>query len=79
MENEKWQHQIVARLDIIVRLLLGGADREKQRSITEMAVQLDDMGLAPSEIGAILSKPSNYISAALNTKKKGKGRTKKDE
>jgi hypothetical protein len=75
MDDTEFQQQLLTRLDIVIRLLLSKKTSDG-RSIAEMAAELDGMGLAPSEIGAILGKSSNYISASLGSRRgKGKGKS----
>jgi hypothetical protein len=70
-ESSTFEKQLIARLDIVIRLLLSSSPiKEGQRSIADMAGKLSEMGLSPGEIGTILSKPSNYISATLGSKRK---------
>jgi len=76
MNEEQFQKQLLARLDIVIRILLAGSDAEEKRSVADMASTLDQMGLTPGEIGAILGKASNYVSATLGNKKRAKGKVK---
>jgi len=76
MEDDKYRQQVLARMDIIIRLLLAASEADSNRSIAQMARQLEEMNLSPAEIGAILGKPSNYISATLGKSKSGKDKVK---
>ncbi len=65
---------VVSRLNVIISLLLDGGQAEKPASVTSKIARLEGMGLAPSEIGAIVGKKSNYVSAVLSERKrKGQG------
>jgi len=70
MANED-THRIEQKLDILIHLqLLAVAGRESP-AVAERIAVLSDMGLAPAEIGRIIGKPANYVSAALG--KRGRG------
>jgi hypothetical protein len=67
--------QLGRKLDILIHLqLLAVAGREQPSVVAKIAV-LSEMGLAPAEIGRIVAKPANYVSAVLG-KKGGSARVK---
>lgn len=75
--------KIEQKLDILIHLqLLAVAGRESP-SVVERISILSEMGLAPAEIGRIIAKPANYVSAVLGRKgasasvKGTKGKTRK--
>lgn len=60
---------IIKRLDIIIALLLRFRSNGSEVTATEKIAELANLGLSRSEIGRIMGKPANYISAVLGTKK----------
>ncbi len=73
--NELRMKEIIKRLDIIINLLLNQiANPENQMSIVERVRYLDSMGLPPSDIGKVMGKATNYVTAILTQTKKSKGR-----
>ena len=60
---------IIKRLDIIIALLLRFRPNEPEATATDKIAELADLGLSRSEIGRIMGKPANYVSAVLGTKK----------
>lgn len=63
---------IVARLDLIAHLLLLTIDRNRLPAITEQIALLADHGLTPAEIGRVIGRKPNYVSAMSKGKKKGR-------
>jgi hypothetical protein len=60
------------KLDLIVHLLCMLVDQNKVPSIVDQIVVLASHGLAPAEIGRIVGREANYVSASLKNKKRGK-------
>jgi hypothetical protein len=60
------------RLDLIIHLLCLLVDQNKVPSITDQIAILASHGLAPAEIGRIVGREANYVSASLKNKKRGK-------
>lgn len=65
---------VVRRLDAIIALLIKATS---QPSITDQIRILDGLGLEPGEIGKIVGKPGNYVSAILGRKPKKAKSTKR--
>jgi hypothetical protein len=60
------------KLDLIIHLLCLLVDQNKMPSIADQIAILASHGLAPAEIGRIVGREANYVSASLKNKKKGK-------
>jgi len=60
------------KLDLIIHLLCLLVDQNKMPSITDQIGILASHGLAPAEIGRVVGREANYVSASLKNKKKGK-------
>ncbi len=63
------------KLDLISHLLCLLVDRDRAPSITDQIGILASHGLAPAEIGRIVGREANYVSASL---KKTKGKANKN-
>ena len=70
MNEDISQKKITKRLDILISLLLDFASDKGSVSIAQKVERLSALGLAPSEIGEILGKKTNYISAVIHDRKK---------
>jgi hypothetical protein len=61
---------IIQRLNILIALQLdatsGGEDNSTARRIHRLA----GLGLSPAQIGAIIGKRANYVSAVLGSKRR---------
>ncbi len=62
------------KLDLIIHLLCLLVDQNKTPSISGQIGILAAHGLAPAEIGRIVGREANYVSASLKTKRKGRSR-----
>jgi len=60
------------KLDLIIHLLCLLVDQNKMPSIADQIALLASRGLAPAEIGRIVGREANYVSASIKNKKKGK-------
>ena len=58
------------RLDVLIFLQLD----QKYPSMTEKIEKLSQAGLNSGEIGQIVGKPTNYVTATLSQGKKRKGK-----
>jgi hypothetical protein len=56
------------RMDVLIYLQLD----ERHSSMTEKVLKLFELGLNSGQIGAIVGKPTNYITATLAQSKKVK-------
>jgi hypothetical protein len=70
--EEKDVESIRKRLDLIASLLCLLVDVKKLPTITDQIQVLSERGLAPAEIGRIVGREANYVSASLKNKKKVK-------
>jgi hypothetical protein len=61
---------IQRRLDLIAHLLCMLIDQKHVPSITDQIGLLSDCGLAPADIGRIVGREANYVSASLKNRKK---------
>jgi len=69
MSDEKSLAAVIQRLNVIIALQLESLSQSKERSIATRIRKLADLGLSPSEIGSILGKKANYVSAVLGMKR----------
>ena len=76
MEDKKFQDKLLKRLDTLISLMLEVASDSNAISVTEKIQRLLKLGLTPAEIGEILDKQTNYITAVMHKNKK---RIKKKE
>lgn len=70
--EEKDIESIRKRLDLIASLLCLLVDVKTLPTITDQIQVLSERGLAPAEIGRIVGREANYVSASLKNKKKVK-------
>jgi hypothetical protein len=69
MSDDKSLAAVIQRLNVIIALQLESLSQSKERSIATRIRKLADLGLSPSEIGSILGKKANYVSAVLGMKR----------
>ena len=70
MEHPQLNETIVKRLNTLICLLADVASPSDSISMSDRIGRLSNLGLSPSEIGEILNKPTNYITASIHKKKK---------
>ena len=58
------------RLDLIIHLLCMLVDTSKVPAITEQVALLANHGLVPAEIGKIIGREANYVSAVTKSRKR---------
>jgi hypothetical protein len=63
--------RLEAKLDLVAHLLLLAVQPEKSPNITEQIAILRAHGLTPAEIGKVIGRKANYVSAMGKTTKKG--------
>ena len=63
--NVQMLEAILQRLNVLVALQLDSAPEAATGSITKRIHRLTELGLSPSEIGSILGKKANYVSAVI--------------
>lgn len=77
MEDKNFHTTLIKRLNTLISLNLDAPLQGKPISITKKVQRLYNLGLTPAEIGEILGKTTNYITAVIHgqskkvTKKKG--------
>jgi hypothetical protein len=70
--SEEIPSSLEQKLNLIIHLLCLLVDQNRIPSMTEQIALLASHGLSPSEIGKIVGREANYVSASLKQKKKGK-------
>jgi hypothetical protein len=72
-ELPELMEKALRRLDVIINLMI---DRENDAEATlrSKVLRLQSLGLAPAEIGRILGRPTNQITAAVTKGVKAKSR-----
>jgi hypothetical protein len=63
---------IERRLDLVIQLLCLLVDPKKLPTISDQVGLLSERGLTPTEIGRIVGREANYVSAALKNRMKVK-------
>ena len=61
---------MLRRLDIMIALLLDMPRSDTKSNVTEKIVRLKELGVASADVGRILGKSSNYVTGALNARKR---------
>jgi hypothetical protein len=70
MENERFQREMLRRMDVLIALHLEGSPAESGTTTSSKIRRLKDLNLAPSEIASIIGKPTSYVTATLAQQKK---------
>jgi len=60
------------RLDLVIHLLLMGLNPAKVPSVTDQIALLSSHGLSQAEIGRIIGRESNYVSAMIKSRARSK-------
>ena len=60
---------VVLRLNVMIALQLEALSQSSKNSIATRIRKLAGLGLSPSEIGTIVGKKANYVSAVIGTKR----------
>lgn len=68
--------QVRDRLDLLAHLLCLLVDQNRLPAISDQIALLAMHGLAPAEIGRIVGREANYVSAAMTKKKVKKDASK---
>jgi len=63
--NEKQTKELTERLDIIIKLMVIRIIEEDITIITKIE-KLNSVGIKPAQIGKLLGKPTNYITACIS-------------
>jgi hypothetical protein len=61
---------ILQRMNIIIALQLEALPQSSSSSIGQRIRKLAELGLTPGEIGSIVGKKANYVSAVVGSKRK---------
>ncbi len=69
MDDNAILNSILKRLDILICMGLEKPLLEKPTTMANRIVRLQAIGLSPSEIAAVLGKPTNYVTATISRKK----------
>lgn len=67
--------EIIKRLNVLINLLLKQSSNGPALPMTDKIGKLDDLGVSQTDIGKILGKQLNYVTATLSqrkSRKKGK-------
>jgi len=70
MANVDFENKLLKRFNTLISLMLDIASTENAVSVTKKVDRLLSLGLSPAEIGEILGKPTNYVTAIMHSKKK---------
>lgn len=70
MDEKIFQTSLIKRFNTLISLTLDVASSGNPVSTAYKIQRLFDLGLTPAEIGEILGKPTNYVTAVMHTKKK---------
>ena len=68
--TEKFETEILNKLDIIIKLLSYGPQVEDGASQTETILRLKKMGMRPSQIAKTLDTSRNYVNMILSKKRR---------
>jgi ATP-dependent RNA circularization protein (DNA/RNA ligase family) len=73
VENKDTEYieTLIKKFNVLISLILDMSG-DKASSVTDKVKKLSDYGLKPAEIGEILGKKANYISAVINSLNKSK-------
>jgi hypothetical protein len=69
MKETQFHEVLIRRLDVLISLLLDAPAADSATSFSSKIRRLSELGLSPAEIGNILGKPVNYITATLSQQK----------
>ena len=61
---------IVQRLNILIALQLDATAGSGDKSTAQRIQRLAELGLGPAQIGAVVGKKANYVSAVLGSKRR---------
>lgn len=70
--RDDFEKSIEWRLDLVIQLLCLLVDPKKLPTISDQVGLLSERGLTPTEIGKIVGREANYVSATLKNRKKVK-------
>ena len=79
MDDAKLQKTLIKRLNTLISLMVDVALRGDSASTSDKIQYLLKLGLSPTEVGEVLNKPTNYITAIIHRKKNGKRKGAKNE
>jgi hypothetical protein len=70
VEESQFQETLLRRLNTVISLLVEERSAHEAPAISEKIRHLVDMGLSPAEVGEIVGKPTNYVTAIMHRTKK---------
>lgn len=70
MEQERFQRELLRRLDVLIALQLEQDRPTKSVPVFGKVRWLTELGLAPSEVASIIGKPTSYVTAVLAQQRK---------
>ena len=70
MDDSKFQTTLLKRFNTLISLTLELVSSDKSTSMAKKVQHLLNLGLTPAEVGEILGKPTNYVTAVMYSKKK---------
>jgi hypothetical protein len=73
MDDNLFHARLLRRLDILIAMLLDASPTESIPMAAKIK-RLAGAGLTAAEIGGILGRPTNYVTASLSEQKKRRGR-----
>ncbi len=73
MDDDLFRERILRRLDILIAVLLDALPVESAPLASKIK-RLAGAGLTAAEIGGIIGKPTNYVTASLSDQRKSAAR-----
>jgi hypothetical protein len=73
MDDDLFRAKLLRRLDTLIAVMLDASPSESA-PVAAKIKRLASAGLTPTEIGSILGKPANYVTASLSDQKKSAAR-----
>jgi len=70
MHDTEFQDKLLNRLNTLISVMLEVASDGNEVSVAEKIQRLLKLGLTPAEVGEILRKPTNYVTAVMHKNKK---------
>lgn len=78
MKNDDGLAQIAKKLDVVITLLADIAASRESRTISGKVDMLLGLGLSAGEVGRIIGKPTNYVTAVAHQKRKTTKKVKRN-
>jgi hypothetical protein len=71
LNPEEFYEKVIRRLDVLIALQLEKSQPGLPATVTDKILRLAEIGLNSGEIGQVVNKPANYVTAVKSAKKKG--------